>query len=479
MTTKKSITTKRALTAALAGAAGVALLAAGAGAASAGTTAKAAGRTAQQQDRSAVKLFSTHLPPLATIGGVTITGAGYGSSLAPKPRSVTEFYGLTDRGPNVDAPNGDDKVEPLPAFQPSIGLFRFTPRGDAVLERKIGLKDAQGNPYNGQVNPDASTDETITDLNGTLLPPSTDGYDSEGLVAMPDGTFYVSDEYGPFVTHFNRNGRQIGRFSPFDSSLPVELRNRVANKGMEGLTLTPDGRTLVGIMQNTLANGISQKKAKNDVVTRVVTFDLRTHKTHEYLYLLDSSGTGNSEITALNDHQFLVDERDGAFPSATGDKKLWKIDLRGATDVGPASKLKGAVYDASAADGYVGLTVGGKSIEALTDGLDATGAAAELTTLGITPAVKPATPYLDVDGLLTTIDPTGTFFDHDKIEGVAQLFGGRIIVLSNDSDFGISDSTSANADGVSPPFQLVQKVTPAGVPDDGQYLAIDMSKIEK
>lgn len=50
------------------------------------------------------------LPPLATVGGVAISGGAYGSGLTPGPGARDEFYGLTDRGPNVDGPNGT-KVE--------------------------------------------------------------------------------------------------------------------------------------------------------------------------------------------------------------------------------------------------------------------------------------------------------------------------------------------------------------------------------
>jgi hypothetical protein len=56
------------------------------------------------------------------------------------------------------------------------------------------------------------------------------------------------------------------------------------------------------------------------------------------------------------------------------------------------------------------------------------------------------TPFLNVIGLLTRLDPQARFFSHDKIEGVAQLAGGRHIVLNNDRDFGIDglmqDSTT-------------------------------------
>ena len=83
---------------------------------------------------------------------------------------------------------------------------------------------------------------------------------------------------------------------------------------MEGLALTPDGRTLVGIMQSALQQPDLTKKPGNVTTLRIVTVDLRTRATHEYLYLLDDpdrTSTAVSEITALSATHFLVDERDG------------------------------------------------------------------------------------------------------------------------------------------------------------------------
>ena len=90
----------------------------------------------------AVRIYKTNLPPLATIGGVKITGGAYGSSLYPVPGSTDEFYGLTDRGPNVDGPDGS-KVEPIPAFTPAIGRFKMA-GPTAKLEKIIPLKAADG-----------------------------------------------------------------------------------------------------------------------------------------------------------------------------------------------------------------------------------------------------------------------------------------------------------------------------------------------
>ena len=413
----------------------------------------------------AVTLHTTNVAPLATIGGVTITGGGYGSSFTPAPGSVTEFYGLTDRGPNVDGPNGT-KVEPLPGFHPQIGKFRLTADGNAVLEKTVTLQLPDGTPYTGHVNSSAGTGETITDLNGTPIPADATGYDSEGLVALSDGTFWVSDEYGPLLTHFDATGRQLARLSPFDGSLPAELAHRVPNKGMEGLTVTPDGRTLVGIMQSALQQTDLTQKPGNVTTLRIVTVDLRTHATHEYVYLLDNpkdTGTGVSEITALSATTFLVDERDGKYPPSTY-KKLWKIDVTGATDVGPAAPG----YDA-AKGGYL---INSATLEATVGKQDTVTATATLAAAGVTPVAK--TPFLDLTALLTGLDPAAKFFSHDKIEGVAQFGGGRFVVLSNDSDFGIDGLTqSATA-----PFTLHAKLSPTtGAQDDGEFLTVDMAKL--
>jgi hypothetical protein len=416
----------------------------------------------------AVHLYQTHLPPLATIGGVKITAGAYGSSLAPVPGSTDEFYGLTDRGPNVDGPNGV-AVEPIPDFDPQIGKFKLVGT-NAVLERVIPLRAADGTPYSGRENSQAQTGETIVDLNDKLLPLDPNGYDSEGLVAMPDGSFWVSDEYGPFITHFDRDGRQLQRLSPFDGSLPAELANRVPNKGMEGLTITPDHSTLVGIMQSALQQPDLTKKPANVTTLRIVTYNLHTKAIHEYLYLLhdpkDNSGAV-SEITALSDHTFLVDERDGNFePGAF--KELYKIDISHATDVGPRATVPGATYDASKG----GLLVGAdqQTIDALVGTDDTADATADLASVGIKPGAESL--YLDVSGLVSKLDPTGGFFGHDKVEGVATTDGGRTVVVSNDNDFGI-DGVSNDA----PPFQLHAKLLPDGQQDDGEYLAIDTSRV--
>lgn len=410
----------------------------------------------------AVRLYRTDLPPLATVDGVAISAEGYGSAVAPVPGHPGEYYGLTDRGPNVDGPDGS-KIEPITDFAPKIGRFRLA-GGRATLLGTVTLRAADGTPYDGQVNTQASTGETITDLDGTPLAASPYGYDPEGLVAAADGTFWVSDEYGPFITHVAADGRQLGRLSPYDGTLPGELRHREPNKGMEGLTLTPDGHTLVGIMQSALHPDDLTEKVKNVALDRIVTYDLRTGATHEYPYLLhdpDRNGTAVSEITALSATRFLVDERDGEMePGAF--KRIYTVDVSAATDIGPAADVEGATYDAER-----GLLVDGDTLERLVGRADTTDARGILDAAHVTAARSALT--LDLGALVTGLDPDGRFFGHDKIEGLA--LRGHTLVISNDNDFGL-DGVTTDA----PPYHLRAKTLPDGHQDNGEFLAVDLTK---
>ncbi|HEX4017001.1 MAG TPA: Ig-like domain-containing protein [Frankiaceae bacterium] len=83
----------------------------------------------------AVRLFKdaaangSPIPPLTHVAGpagttTQISGEGYGSSLAAVPHKSGYFYGLTDRGPNADAPDGN-KSEMVLNFTPQIGEFKL------------------------------------------------------------------------------------------------------------------------------------------------------------------------------------------------------------------------------------------------------------------------------------------------------------------------------------------------------------------
>jgi hypothetical protein len=72
---------------------------------------------------------------------------------------------------------------------------------------------------------------------------------------------------------------------------------------------------------------------------RILEVDTVTGDAREFLYTLDDKSNGVSEIVAVNEHQFLVLERDGRAGSQATFKKLFLIDITGATDVRAVKQL--------------------------------------------------------------------------------------------------------------------------------------------
>ena len=281
------------------------------------------------------------------------------------------FLALPDRGPNAVGFDSlvDDTVSYVPRFhtikmnlQPSsAGLpFTLTPTLEATTLLYSHSPLTYGSGSGLGVGPGAPAINTPSrsyfsgrsdnfDPDQTSGNPTNARLDSEGIRLSGDGKrIYISDEYGPYIYEFDRaSGDRIRAFklpehlfvSTLSAQGAVEIASnssgRVANKGMEGLALTPDGKTLVGIMQNALLQDAAEGGAAANLL-RIVTVDVSTGKTtHEYAYLL-TTGSGVSEITALDGQEFLVDERDG---KGLGDgskakvKQIFKIDLAGAVDV--------------------------------------------------------------------------------------------------------------------------------------------------
>ncbi|NIJ54524.1 esterase-like activity of phytase family protein [Dyadobacter arcticus] len=356
---------------------------------------------------------------LAEVSGVKVYNGGFGSAIVQDPNDRMAFYLLTDRGPNIDGTVANSKVFASPGFVPQIGKFRLI--GDQlVLEKTIKLKNENGVDLTGLPNPAGFgfSGETALDMMGNILPNSVDGLDSEGLAMAQDGTFWVSDEYGPHLVHFDAMGNTIERINPFGNgkggrTIPLVFAKRRPNRGMEGLAITPDGKTLVGIMQFPLYNPSSAAIA-GSLVTRILAYDIASGKSKEYVYLIEKANLqANSEIAAISNTTFLVLERDGEYATnankSTVVKKVYKIDIAGATDISdPANTASGKLY--------AGLTV-----EQLKD-------AATLSTNGIVPVKK-----MLVADLMTDIP---SLYPHDKAEGIA-IINSTTIAIANDDDFGV------------------------------------------
>ena len=275
---------------------------------------------------------------LATVNGVDVINGGFGSGATAHPTRKGEFYVITDRGPNTAYSNGIKFL--IPNFTPTIMHFKINADGNIEVIKYIKLKNPSGQPITGLPNPVGmgSTGEIAYGVDGSVLPTDNYGLDSESIVAAADGTFWVSDEYGPHIVHYSAEGVEMERISPIGVNtgtrkLPAVLAKRRPNRGMEGMCMTPDGKMLVGTMQSTMYVP-TKVLATNTTLTRIVTFDLATGQTKQYLYKQDGGASDSvCDITAISNSEFLVIERDGNFGSQGGLKKVYRINLTGASDV--------------------------------------------------------------------------------------------------------------------------------------------------
>src|SRR6516165_9070023 len=180
------------------------------------------------------------------------------------------FYMLPDRGHNTEGtsdyrarinklsiifkPLDDPEAVPLAERQRSVA---------ATLVDTILLTDAAGQPLTG-----LDPDRVRPAANGFPdLPQASNGrvsIDSESLALLPDGSFFIGDEYGPYVYRFSPTGRLLAAIRPPEAFLPKRKgkdhfasnnpgpgaqapdppdpeTGRANNQGFEGLTLTPPG----------------------------------------------------------------------------------------------------------------------------------------------------------------------------------------------------------------------------------------------
>jgi hypothetical protein len=310
-------------------------------------------------------------------------------------------YGLPDRGWNT---NGTQNTIP----RVHIFEITFNPTPDASLarpsapnlefayRRTVLLSGPDGKPMTG-LDPDFTGGLAYPGF--PSMPAATypgDGFggagpgdkrlalDAEGLVVEEDGSFWISDEYGPFVFKFNARGRMVAAIRPPDALIPVRGNQtsynsntppiydreqvpkpadpdhgRQNNQGFEGLTISPDGKDL-WVMLQSAARQEGGAAASKRRVTRLLKYRLKTKRDGtvessydaEYAVPLPIFANADqatrvaaqSEIHYVSDEQFLVLARDSAVGRGQKDplSRYRHIDV---VDISSGTNIKGPKFD--------------------------------------------------------------------------------------------------------------------------------------
>ncbi len=198
-------------------------------------------------------------------------------------------------------------------------------------------------------------------------------FDPESLVVARDGSFWMGDEFGPFVLHFSRGGQLLeaplalqGLASPDD---PLHrTANIKSSRGFEGLAARRDGKALFGLLEGALDGQDPQRlplyqfnlsAAKSNVNAKEAQMGFVGAAPLAF-YPLEAGATGEKphsvgELTGFGDGQFLAIERDSldgeaarfkriyAWNVGTGAKKL-VVDLLQIADKDGLAGAKNSVY---------------------------------------------------------------------------------------------------------------------------------------
>lgn len=284
--------------------------------------------------------------------GETIGGIGSGLTYDPKEQL---YFAVSDRGP------GDGTID----YRPRFDVLRLVQSPDNKAKLKIEvletvlLRDRDGKAMSG----------LVPEVPGGVVPQLRDGrhcIDPEAIALSPNGTVYIADEYGPMLYEFKRDGTLLRSITPPGNYLPRTaegtidfgaeqiVSGRVPNRGFEGLSLSPDGKRATLLLQS----GLIQDGGKDAHFTRILVIDLATEQAvAEYAYEISDAGEinssthqtkknrvkqndlGVSEITTLDDHRFLVLERDNrgadgsTSPKPAIFKSIFEVDVRRATNL--------------------------------------------------------------------------------------------------------------------------------------------------
>ena len=328
-----------------------------------------------------------------------------------------EFWATADRGPNGQVRVGNEtrRTFPIPEYSPVIYKIQ-TADNNISITQEIPIKTRSGKPVTGLSN--TSNDEIPYTFDGqTRLEFNPNGLDLEGLTRLPDGTFWLCEEYSPSVIHVDRNGTTVQRLVPAGLSLdadtevkgtlPAIYGRRRQNRGFEALTTNEDGSKLFIGLQSPLEFP-TRAIGRASRMTRILVVDPRSQlPTAEYVYVLDPAteyGETDPGEMKLGDLDFINPTTLLMVERTDKIAKIYQIDLSQATNI-----LGTKWSDPQNTQ---------NSLEALTP--------EQLSSNGITPVGK---------SMVTDLSKIPAMME--KIEGLT-ILNDRAIAVGNDNDFGFS-----------------------------------------
>ncbi|WP_350347866.1 esterase-like activity of phytase family protein [Agromyces sp. G08B096] len=157
-------------------------------------------------------------------------------------------------------------------------------------------------------------------------------FDIESVVRAKDGTFWVGEEFGPFLLHFDADGTLLeapvslpGAKSPQNPTLqPGETPRVRASRGFEALAASANGRFLYPILEGAFVDDPDQRRRE------IREFDTRSgaYTDRTWSYQTDQEANVIGDAFLAKQDRLLVVERDDFEGEQAVTKRVYDIDLR-------------------------------------------------------------------------------------------------------------------------------------------------------
>ncbi|SDU08768.1 esterase-like activity of phytase family protein [Jiangella alkaliphila] len=222
--------------------------------------------------------------------------------------------------------------------------------GEIEVERFISYNDRNGMLDFPIVN-ESTSDRLLTGAD----------FDIESVVRAKDGTFWVGEEFGPFILHFAADGTLLEAPFPLPDGLkspqspylqPGETPLVRSSRGFEAMAASPDGRYLYPIVEGAYTNDPDQRRREiHEFDTRRDRYTGRTwsYQTHQEANVIGDAFT-------VSRGKFWIIERDDFEGDQSVVKRIYEIDLNRRDRDGYVSKS--LILDALSIDNPLGIDAG-------------------------------------------------------------------------------------------------------------------------
>jgi hypothetical protein len=164
-------------------------------------------------------------------------------------------------------------------------------------------------------------------------------FDIESVRKTKDGTLWFGDEFGPFLLHTDGAGKVLEAPIPLpgvqapENPFLVGPPNLGSSGGFEGMAMAKDGKTLYPMLEKAVTGD-------DPLLRRINEFDVSTarYTGMRWWYRLDPGSVSIGDFTQLDEHRFVVIERDGGQGTSAQLKRIYEVDLRNLNADGTLAK---------------------------------------------------------------------------------------------------------------------------------------------